>query len=889
MTENQIHQMIEEIQRRVQKTPHKVRLYEDWFAAIRLLGEDPGRRFAAYSLLPKLRECIQGAMAFGADPDEAYRLYDLIGKTYLYAARDDFDSYCIYLEWKRTPDKKFYQPRRRVLYILAQDLQDLADRKIDFLGVSLPPRVGKLLADDTPVLTRAGWKNHGDLVVGDEVIAPDGRFVKVLAVHPKNVADVRVHFTDGSYVDAHENHEWRVYNRHRGRYETLETRQMMGDYETGEPGKRRHRYFYQLPLRAPVEGEHKDLPVEPYTLGAWLGDGRNGNPDICGAPSDYAIVERIWADGYEVSWETTHKTTGVRYYGFRSLRPGLQKLGMCHSRRRTPKYIPDMYLTASVEQRLDLLAGLLDTDGCLVRSEHRYQFTTSEPELRDSVVALVSSFGWRPCVREVAPYESSSGVCGKLPVWTVSFNPTCYIPCQLERKQLREFSKQRKIAISGFERIDPVPGNCITVEGGLYCVGRTLIPTHNSTICIFFITWLMGRNPDTANVMSGHSDKLTDGFYNEVLNILTDEDTYNWHEIFPEYTWVDKSAKNETINIGRRKRFPSLTCRSIGGTLTGAVEIGEQGVLYCDDLVEDLEESLNLDRLNAKYDAYLNQLKDRKKQGAMELMVGTRWNVFDPLGRVQAQYADNPRYRFRVIPALDENDHSNFVYDYGVGFDDAYYHDMRASIDQATWLAKYQGNPVIREGLLFPEDELKWYNGVLPDGEPDRKVMVMDIAWGGGDFLAAPIAYVYGSDVYIHDVVFSDGDKTVTKPLVCGMIKRHQPHTMRGEANNGGDEYCESVDSMLRADGYHVNIRSQKAPNTQSKLSRIIQYAPDIKNFYFVDAKHSSPEYRKFMQQVTLFTQMGKNPHDDAPDSLAMLADELLAGMARVEPMRRPF
>lgn len=553
MTENQIHQMIEEIQRRVQKTPHKVRLYEDWFAAIRLLGEDPGRRFAAYSLLPKLRECIQGAMAFGADPDEAYRLYDLIGKTYLYAARDDFDSYCIYLEWKRPPDKKFYQPRRRVLYILAQDLQDLADRKIDFLGVSLPPRVGK------------------------------------------------------------------------------------------------------------------------------------------------------------------------------------------------------------------------------------------------------------------------------------------------------------------------------------------------STLCIFFITWLMGRNPDTANVMSGHSDKLTDGFYNEVLNILTDEDTYNWHEIFPEYTWVDKSAKNETINIGRRKRFPSLTCRSIGGTLTGAVEIGEQGVLYCDDLVEDLEESLNMDRLNAKYDAYLNQLKDRKKQGAMELMVGTRWNVFDPLGRVQAQYADNPRYRFRVIPALDENDHSNFVYDYGVGFDDAYYHDMRASIDQATWLAKYQGNPVIREGLLFPEDELKWYNGVLPDGEPDRKVMVMDIAWGGGDFLAAPIAYVYGSDVYIHDVVFSDGDKTVTKPLVCGMIKRHQPHTMRGEANNGGDEYCESVDSMLRADGYHVNIRSQKAPNTQSKLSRIIQYAPDIKNFYFVDAKHSSPEYRKFMQQVTLFTQMGKNPHDDAPDSLAMLADELLAGMARVEPMRRPF
>ena len=165
-------------------------------------------------------------------------------------------------------------------------------------------------------------------------------------------------------------------------------------------------------------------------------------------------------------------------------------------------------------------------------------------------------------------------------------------------------------------------------------------------------------------------------------------------------------------------------------------------------MIEDLEESLNLERLNNKYDAYLNQLKDRKKQGALELMVGTRWNVLDPLGRIQNQYADNPKYRFRVIPAVDENGHSNFNYDYGVGFDDAYYADMKASIDDATWWAKYMGKPYVREGLLFPADELRYFNGVLPDGEPDRKLMVMDIAWGGGDFTACPIAYVYGDAVF---------------------------------------------------------------------------------------------------------------------------------------------
>lgn len=413
--------------------------------------------------------------------------------------------------------------------------------------------------------------------------------------------------------------------------------------------------------------------------------------------------------------------------------------------------------------------------------------------------------------------------------------------------------------------------------------------TGKSTLCIFFITWLMGNRPDVASVMSGHSDKLTNGFYGEVLSIITDPVTYNWGKIFPDVQLVDKSAKDESVDLNRKKRFPTLTCRSIGGTLTGAVEIGEGGVLYSDDLIEDLEESLNVERLNNKYDAYLNQLKDRKKQGALELMVGTRWNVLDPLGRIQSQYADNPKYRFRVIPAVDENGHSNFNYDYGVGFDDAYYADMKASIDDATWWAKYMGKPYVREGLLFPADELRYFNGVLPDGEPDRKLMVMDIAWGGGDFTACPIAYVYGDAVFIPDLVFNNGDKTVTRPEVVGKIIQHKINVVRGEANNGGDEYCDVVDSQLRQQGYHCSVRSQRAPSGQSKLSRIIQYAPDIKRFYFLDEKHQSKEYKAFMEQVTMFTQLGKVPHDDAPDSLAQLADELYNGISKIEPVKRPF
>lgn len=427
-------------------------------------------------------------------------------------------------------------------------------------------------------------------------------------------------------------------------------------------------------------------------------------------------------------------------------------------------------------------------------------------------------------------------------------------------------------------------------DGEIDFLGVSLPPrVGKSTLCILFMTFVIGHRPDVANVMSGHSGVLTEGFYREILSIISDGETYRWADVFPGVDVVNTSAKNCTLDLKKAKRFPTMTCRSVGGTLTGAVEIGGGGILYCDDLIEDLEESLNPQRLQNKYDAYLNQLKDRKKLGALELMVGTRWNVFDPLGRIADQYADNPRYRFRVIPALDENDESNFNYQYGLGFDKAYYVDMRNSIDAATWWAKYMGQPYIREGLLFPADELQMYNGVLPEGEPDRIVAACDVAFGGGDSLSMPIAYVYGDAVYIHDVVFNSGDKEVTRPVVVGKLKQHHPHMARFEANNGGDAYCEKVDEVLRADGVRINMSSKRAPTNQSKLSRIIQFAPDIKRFYFIDEAHRSKEYRAFMKEVTLFVQTGKNKHDDAPDSLAMLVELLDTRSRMVRVERRPF
>lgn len=341
---------------------------------------------------------------------------------------------------------------------------------------------GKLLADDTPVFTKSGWKNHGDLVVGDEVIGCNGEFVKVTNVFPKNYANMKVTFNNNDVIYCHENHEW-ITNLHTGngyKEGVYTTKELMLKKQSG----------YKAPLRLicrkPLSGIPNALFVRPYTLGAWLGDGRNRHPDICSSKQDVCVVERIVnGDGYEISWHTEHKQTGVLYFGFKGLRFQLQQYGMCHSRRTAEKYIPHDYLIASLDDRLQLLAGLLDTDGYYDSKKNTYRYSTCSERLRDTFIDLIHTFGWN-CYYEVQKAKkTSSGIQGRKNCYLISFAPhELTIPCQVPRKRqikVRNHCK-RVTAIRSIEYCTPRPGNCIEVEGGVYCAGKSMIPTHNSTL-----------------------------------------------------------------------------------------------------------------------------------------------------------------------------------------------------------------------------------------------------------------------------------------------------------------------------------------------------------------------------------------------------------------------
>lgn len=407
-----------------------------------------------------------------------------------------------------------------------------------------------------------------------------------------------------------------------------------------------------------------------------------------------------------------------------------------------------------------------------------------------------------------------------------------------------------------------------------------------TTLGCFFLAWVMGKYPDSCNLASAHGDKLTKGFFEQVYSIIVDPE-YNYRDIFPDIKVYSKNTNEETIDLNRYHRFKTLTCRSIGGGLTGSTRC--EKYLYCDDLVSGIEEALNVERLNTLWGKYTNDLKSRKKKLCKEIHIATRWSIHDVIGRIQTQYGSTGRCMFISVPALDEKDESNFDYLYDVGFSTDFFKDMRDSLDDISWRCLYQQEPIEREGLLFPEDLLKTYNGVLPGGKPDKIFSFCDVAWGGGDYLSMPIAYKYGEDVFIHDVVFNNKTKDITKPIVAAKIRLHNVHQVRFEANNGGDEYADDIDKELRNSGFRTNITHRKAPTTNSKVGRIVQAAPDILNLYFLDKKSRTPEYNAFIKNLTGFTTTTKVKNDDAPDSLAGLVNMIFKNYGQVSVLDRPF
>lgn len=430
-------------------------------------------------------------------------------------------------------------------------------------------------------------------------------------------------------------------------------------------------------------------------------------------------------------------------------------------------------------------------------------------------------------------------------------------------------------------------------EGMVFCPGRI----GKTQIVKMGNLWFGSNRPERSNLYSAYSDKITSGFYDGTYELITDP-TYTYDELYPKN--IEKKpitdGKDLTIDLVRKKTYPTFTMRSIYGTLNGACDCDGLGIY--DDLFSGIDEALSEDRQNTVWGKFDNNFMPRIKPGKAKLLgIGTRWAPRDVQGRrlellsSDHEYADI-RHREIIIPALDENGESNFDYPYKLGYTTLDYKRRMASFenndDMASWLAQYQQEPIERRGQMFNVDTMNFFNPEEIEGiRPDRIFAANDPAYGGGDFVSMPICYEIEGVHYIVDAVYNDGEKDVTIPEVTRRIEKHldkfknktaEVHFEETKTTSGYRTECEKI---WETDGYPVNTTHDPADNKTSKMDRIKNHAPDIRKLHFVDMRYQTKEYRKYFQNILSCTYDGKMKHDDGVDSTAQLCD-MIYGRNRI-------
>ena len=449
-------------------------------------------------------------------------------------------------------------------YLISDKLQALESGEIRRLMIFMPPRHGKSCSDFTDLQTPDGLRKHGDLKVGDYVFGIDGKPTRITWIAPKSIQNLEVEFTNGEKIKCHENHEWTVWDRSYGEWKTVETKYFI---RTTKFGKQRklfsgNRFTYQLPLIQPLQFPKQNLSMHPYALGAWLGDGNSEAPKICASHEDEVVLRAVVACGYTNGNRQIHNTTGVIYQYYKDgMLDLLRDINVLNN-----KHIPDIYKYSSIEQRLQLLAGLIDTDGSLESETGRVRIVTADPILACDIKELVRSFGWHVCHYKQKPCTSSSGIIGKKEVSYLGFQPTLKIPTRVPRKEITRLAPQRRISIKSVTECDPEPGNSISVDrsDGLYLVGKTLIPTHNTMqVSEFFPAWYLGRNPSHQIIAATYSYDRAGDVGRKVRNQMID----SVHKaVFPDCVISIDSKGANKLATDQGGQYYSV---GVGGAIVG--------------------------------------------------------------------------------------------------------------------------------------------------------------------------------------------------------------------------------------------------------------------------------------------------------------------------------
>lgn len=784
------------------------------------------------------------------------------------------------------------EPFHVVYYTL---LDKFAHGEIKKMIVQMPPQHGKEISDNQIVATTKGIKKHGDLIVGDYVFGRDGTPVKVLWVSEKTRSEYVVSFSDGAKIECHGNHEWTVYNRFRQKEETIETKHMASSTIYNGDGKRGSRYKYQVDSNVCVMFDSRNVDLDPYVLGAWLGDGDSS----CG-------IIHIGNNDVEIIGNSTYKfkeskgTTTRKFYS-PELNILLKNNGLIKN-----KHVPDMYKYNSVEVRKNVIAGLIDTDGYVYHRNGRITISNTNKRIIDDAAFILRSLGQSVVVCEFKPRVSSSGIVGKKIVYQLCFNPTMTFPTKVKRKKITKLSINKKRAIVSIERKEGLGyGNCIQVDGGIYLVGDTFIPTHNSEGSSRKLpAFMLGLNPDTKICIGSYAATIARDFNRDVQRII---DTPSYRELFPE-TYLNGSnvvtmantylRNSDVIEMVGHKGLLRVVGR--GGSLTSKTV----DVSILDDVYKDYAEGNSPIVRNAAWKWYTTVVRTRLHNDSQELIVFTRWHDDDLIGRIEKSGETVIEIKswddVKNIPAgawvrinfeglktgepteIDPREPGAALWDRR--HSRAKLEGQRA-LDPVQFQCLYQGNPGNAEGKLYRNpfrtyvDKSEWgtyvrsgnYTDVADEGDDFTFSACYDVyksgneAWNEQKKRFEPILYAL-----ITDMVFTQENTEVTAVTVPEMINRCGTQKAWIESNNGGAGFEKLIRKKIKA-------ISEPFYQGANKESRIITNSASV-NAQIIMPLGWEERFPKIHEHVTGFLRdFLANEHDDPEDGLTGIYEKELA------------
>ena len=579
---------------------------------------------------------------------------------------------------------------------LSEELTALTLGEYERLCVAMPPR--HKLADSTPILTsNRGWTTHGDLKIGDYVYGLNGEPTKIIGISDKSNCNQLITFSNGSKILAHEEHLWTVSKRGNKNPLTITTSEIKKDYQyTEKNGKKRYRYH--LPFIKPIQYPKTELPLDPYFLGLWLGDGSSTKPCITHDPKDIESIEHI---PYKISTICTHTETGVKttYFSHQGIIKKIKELHLYNN-----KHIPRIYLEACVEDRLQLLAGLIDSDGS-VDKNGRVRFININKQLINDVFELCTGLGLYPYFHvrkkeDMNHYKRNSkyNIKSTHDAYVVGFQPKYSIPTQIPRKKINKTPTHRRLAITDITTVKGEQGKCIEIENpdGIYLAGKQLIPTHNSKssmVTLAYPLWLIFQNPHLNILIVSNEASLAETFGIKLREYIKKYGAY-----FGVHLSESKHSSTHLMFEDKKGLAGSIKLVGANGSITGR----DADYIIIDDPYKGFED-ITPTLLQKRIDWFDTIIEQRIESHTKLAILHTRWHSNDLQGYFKKNRSED--YHFISFPAIKENGEQLWPEKYTI----EKLEKKRENIGERLFQSIFQQKPIDDTSDFFDLNKFHWH------------------------------------------------------------------------------------------------------------------------------------------------------------------------------------